>query len=341
MGKHPQVLLVLGSSSWGGGERHCLDLLLGLQQSFDFGVAAPNDALIFSRLPGSIRQHPLNSESRLRRISELLQISRQYEIVHAHLNRAAENLLPLRLARIPARLLATIHGMSSPLPYLGAHRLIAVSKAVQNSLPGFLQQKTSVIYNGVETLEHSCSTPSSPLRFSLFATIHPNKGQLFVARSLKNYPLEGIRIHMVGTGSPQNMAELQQSIEGQNILEFTPKIQNLESFWEKTDVLLVPSYQEALSYVALESLSRGIPVLASRTGGLAEVLVHPGDGLLFEPGNHTDFRQKIEELKEKLPRMQKHLKEFPFLTRRPEFQLTSMLESTRTIYQSLLLNRNH
>lgn len=47
---------------------------------------------------------------------------------------------------------------------------------------------------------------------------------------------------------------------------------------------------------ALESFSMGIPVIASRIGGLSELIEDGKNGLLFEPGNAHDLTEKIEYL---------------------------------------------
>jgi glycosyltransferase involved in cell wall biosynthesis len=51
------------------------------------------------------------------------------------------------------------------------------------------------------------------------------------------------------------------------------------------DVVVVPSRWEGFGYVALEAMRLGKPVLASRVGGLKDIVVQGETGYLFEPGN--------------------------------------------------------
>ena len=51
------------------------------------------------------------------------------------------------------------------------------------------------------------------------------------------------------------------------------------------DCLLMPSLHEGLPYTLLEAMSLGVPVVASRVGGLVEVLRHDQTGLLVEVGD--------------------------------------------------------
>jgi glycosyltransferase involved in cell wall biosynthesis len=58
---------------------------------------------------------------------------------------------------------------------------------------------------------------------------------------------------------------------------------------------LVPSRAEAFGLVCIESMAVGVPVIGSRTGGIAEVVRDRIDGLLFPPGDHAGLaRQMIE-----------------------------------------------
>jgi len=60
---------------------------------------------------------------------------------------------------------------------------------------------------------------------------------------------------------------------------------------------IVPSESyETFGYSAIESLYLGRPVVASRIGGLPEIIDDRINGLLFEPGNPQDLAQKIDDL---------------------------------------------
>jgi glycosyltransferase involved in cell wall biosynthesis len=60
--------------------------------------------------------------------------------------------------------------------------------------------------------------------------------------------------------------------------------------------VVIPSLYEPFGIVGLETLAGGAPLIAARTGGLAELIDGTGAGLLFEPGNAEELAQCIERV---------------------------------------------
>ena len=67
-------------------------------------------------------------------------------------------------------------------------------------------------------------------------------------------------------------------------------------YYQQADVCVLPSLWENLPYTCLEAMSCGTPVVASRVGGLPEIITEGVDGLLFEPGSHEDLAKKMIQI---------------------------------------------
>ncbi len=67
--------------------------------------------------------------------------------------------------------------------------------------------------------------------------------------------------------------------------------------YQKARIVIFPSTNfEGFPLVPLEAMSYGVPVIASRIGGLPEIVEDGKNGILFEPGNPGDLSQKVRAL---------------------------------------------
>jgi glycosyltransferase involved in cell wall biosynthesis len=72
--------------------------------------------------------------------------------------------------------------------------------------------------------------------------------------------------------------------------------------YRDADICLVPTIaQDGLSITSVEAMASGIPVIASRIGGLPYTVTDGVTGLLFEPGNPVDLAAKIARLLDDAP----------------------------------------
>ena len=67
-------------------------------------------------------------------------------------------------------------------------------------------------------------------------------------------------------------------------------------WFEKADVLILPSYIENFPLVVLEAACAGIPVIASKIGALPDIFTHNQEILFIEPGNVSQLVKSIEIL---------------------------------------------
>jgi glycosyltransferase involved in cell wall biosynthesis len=82
-------------------------------------------------------------------------------------------------------------------------------------------------------------------------------------------------------------------------VEFVGRLasEGLDAFYRNARFVVVPSvWYETFGLVAVEAMGRGVPVIASRIGGLQELIAEGEAGLLFEAGNATDLAAKMRQL---------------------------------------------
>jgi len=71
---------------------------------------------------------------------------------------------------------------------------------------------------------------------------------------------------------------------------------HLEPLFLCADLFLLPSEQESFGLTALEAMNCGVPVIATETGGLPEVITHGETGYLYPVGEIKKMAEKSIEL---------------------------------------------
>jgi len=104
-------------------------------------------------------------------------------------------------------------------------------------------------------------------------------------------------LSVVGTG--KLLPLLKKMAETRDWLTVYGKLdgEDISKIWKKTNLTIVPSLiYENSPTVIYESLSRGIPVIASRIGGIPELVEDNKNGLLFEAGDGKDLKNKLIQI---------------------------------------------
>ena len=98
------------------------------------------------------------------------------------------------------------------------------------------------------------------------------------------------RLLMVGDGPDRPKAEWLARTQGvADDVIFVGKQNDMSQFLAISDVLLLPSELESFGLVALEAMACEVPVIATRVGGIPEVVRPDVDGFLYGVGDITSM----------------------------------------------------
>jgi glycosyltransferase involved in cell wall biosynthesis len=136
-----------------------------------------------------------------------------------------------------------------------------------------------------------------------------------------------VRFLVIGEGPEGESLRLPSG----NAVEFVGYHANASSLVAAFDVLVVPSRYEAFGLVALEAMLGGVPVVAARTGGLAEVV--EGAGCLVPSESPEALAAVLVEIVDNAERRSEMAVRGRARAER-EFRLERMLDETRMLYES-------
>ena len=99
-----------------------------------------------------------------------------------------------------------------------------------------------------------------------------------------------------GTGGKNNKyKDIAHSLLKSNVLiTGWVEMEKVPLYWQAADVAVLPSFSESGGGGAMEPSACGIPVVASRTGGLQDTVVDQHTGFLVTPGNREELYKKIK-----------------------------------------------
>lgn len=138
-----------------------------------------------------------------------------------------------------------------------------------------------------------------PIRFAFLGLIHEKKGVFdlieMLAKEKANFAGKVI-FHLGGIGKVE---ELQAGIRMhglEDLVDFMGWVDEAgkAKLYQDVDAFFLPSYNEGLPIVILESMSYGLPIIATNVGGIPEVMEDGRNGFLFESGDIAGMKKALE-----------------------------------------------
>ena len=181
---------------------------------------------------------------------------------------------------------------------------IALSRDLEDYLHekiGVPRRKITQIYNGVDTEKFHPSEGKNPalpfadpelVVFGTAGRMQPVKDQTNLVRAfirmLEIAPQfrDRARLMMIGEGPLRNEAISLLEEAGCSGLSWLPGSRDdVADIMGQMDVFVLPSLSEGISNTILEAMATGLPVIATRVGGNAELVDENGTGLLVPPAD--------------------------------------------------------
>jgi glycosyltransferase involved in cell wall biosynthesis len=261
-------------------------------------------------------------------LRELITIIRKTKPDVVHANSSKAGLVATIAARISGtqKIIFTAHGWAfnesrpiwqkAVLAFLHlitvwcADEVICVSEAIRRDalwMP-FCKNKFVVILHGIDMVtvvpkEEARAKLAPTIRqktwIGTLAELHPTKGldigiKAF-ARIAPDFP--DTALILIGEGQERTeLTDLIKKLDIENKVHFCGQIQNASTVLSAFDILLFPSRSEALGYALLEAGNASLPVVASRVGGIPEIIQDSISGVLVTSDDVDGFAEALKKL---------------------------------------------
>lgn len=311
-----RVLMVSTERGWRGGERMLASLVSALPGGVDAVTACPPSSPLAQRLGAAGKavealdaRGPLDLAA-LRRLRRLA-VSGRFDLVHAHTSHAHALTLPA-LFRTGIPLVVTRH-VAFPVKrlsrwkYRAVRRFAAVSSAVRGVLVrgGVRPSRVDVIPNGIEALPlpadreaHRSALGIAPGEITVVSAGHfsaeKNHRLLLEAWTSVAPRHPSARLRLAGEGPLEG--DLRDRASDLPRVTFEGYRDDLDALLRGADLYVSPSDSEGLGLSVMEAMAVGLPVVATRAGGVVDLVTDGDTGLLTPVGDAVALASALDAL---------------------------------------------
>ncbi|MCB1141377.1 MAG: glycosyltransferase family 4 protein [Leptospiraceae bacterium] len=360
------ILHLNTAKTWRGGERQCLYLAEGLaKRNIPQILVGQPDSEFEKRTKDRFEFIPLamRGEWDLKAVSELIQIikAKKIRLVHTHTARAhaialfAKYFYPHFILVVSRRVDFTIRkGLFSHLKYTSDLNdvFLTVSGKIKEILikDGVNPEKIITVYSGIDLdrferikrntkYKKEFDIKGRTVVFGNIAALvdHKDHETLIKAISLVQSKRK-VKLLIVGEGELEgHLKSLVKDLKIEDRVIFTGFRDDIPELLKFFDVFAITSKEEGLGTSVLDAMASGLPIIATRGGGLPEMISHEKGGYLSNVKDSVGIFQYINQLAVK-PSLRK---EFGNYNREAvkRFSIDSTIEKTIQVYSSFLGNK--
>lgn len=195
-----------------------------------------------------------------------------------------------------------------------ADAIITVSKDLANRVKSIANIKRSpyIIYNGIDTSKFYNYGKRESLKrwlgispkwkvISFIGRCEKEKGifELFEAFIRIDKSNRNVCLLIIGDGKDKFVLHKlinQYNLNTKVLMKENVLHEEIPKYLNASDIFVLPSYSEGLPNVLLEAIACELPVVATKVGGIPEIIFNEQNGLLCTPGDSTSIENSILEI---------------------------------------------
>jgi len=213
--------------------------------------------------------------------------------------------------------------LTSRMVIKNADSAIALTQDMKKEMQRICDRDIAIVPNGInmaDLLDDSVRKDEADFgrRILFVGRLSPVKGVQYLIKAMKQIhdKIPDARLIIVGDGREREMLEaLSIQLGIQKYVQFGGEVphEKVLSFMQQADVFVLPSLSEGFPMVIIEALACGLPIVASRVGGIPEIIMSETNGYLVEARDTETIANSIilllqdEKLRKKISDNNKQL----------------------------------
>jgi glycosyltransferase involved in cell wall biosynthesis len=142
---------------------------------------------------------------------------------------------------------------------------------------------------------------TSPINLLYVGRISNEKGLAYLVHAVKNLIQKGLVTNLTLCGEGKEKDELERlasELDIKNNIRFTGQIpwEKIKRIYSSHDIFVLPSLSEGVPKVILESMAAGLPVIATRIGGIPNLINQNENGILIPPKSPSAIANAVENI---------------------------------------------
>src|SRR5262249_2755364 len=169
----------------------------------------------------------------------------------------------------------------------------SVRLSVEQGIPA---RKLCRLWNGIDTERFTCTGPRARGPAVLVARLSPEKDVETLLRAVVSTARAEPAFQLEIAGEGGCLGDLQRLASELGIADhvrFLGAVQDVPALLERASLFVLPSLTEGISLTLLEAMARGLPVVATRAGGNAEVVIDGNTGFLVPTRSPAQLTERI------------------------------------------------
>jgi glycosyltransferase involved in cell wall biosynthesis len=123
------------------------------------------------------------------------------------------------------------------------------------------------------------------------------KGQEYIIALARELAVTHPDVQFLLVGGGDDEAMLKGAAAGLPNIEFVGFVDNVGDYLAALDVFVLPSNREGIGSILLDAMERGLPVVATRVGGVPDIVHHDVNGFLVDAGDVPALREAVLRLR--------------------------------------------